>query len=245
MKNGMRVAALILAIGVSLLAAPAPAAPAEKGSPSPPLHMEPEELPPLPDPLEPLNRAFFVFNDKLYFWVLKPVARGYSELVPRPLRLCVRNFFSNLGMPIRAVNCAIQGKPRSAGREVLRFAVNSTMGIVGLADAAAEVFQIHGKEEDLGQTFGVFGLDPVLYLHWPVFGASSIRDTLGAFGDSLLNPVNYLEPSKYAAAGKGFQTINGVSLRLGEYESMKRSALDPYEAVKNAYHQYRENQIKE
>ena len=77
---------------------------------SDPWEDEGEEIDPIYDPLEPMNRAFFVFNDKLYFWVLKPVATGYKTVVPQLARVCIRNFFSNLVMPVRAISCLLQGK---------------------------------------------------------------------------------------------------------------------------------------
>ena len=88
----------------------------------------PEEPPPpsIADPIEPLNRALFVFNDKAYFWVMKPVAQGYRAVVPEVMRISVRNFFSNLAMPIRFVNNLLQGKIRNSGVELLRFAINTT-----------------------------------------------------------------------------------------------------------------------
>jgi len=196
------------------------------------------------DPLEPVNRAFFHFNDRLYFWVLKPVSSGYKLALPEALRNCIGNFFSNLFTPIRVANCLLQGKIKGAGREVLRFTVNSTAGFVGFNDVAGEELEIRGAEEDLGQTLGVYGLGPGIYINWPFLGPSSIRDTVGIVGDGFLNPVNHIVTSTDTnLAVKGFERVNQTSLRIGDYESFKRAALDPYVALKDAYHQSRERKV--
>lgn len=203
-----------------------------------------EEPPALPDPLEPLNRALFVVNDRAYFWVLKPVARGYAAVVPEDLRLCVRNFFANLGMPVRFVNNLLQGKIRNAGVELLRFAVNTTGGIGGLFDPAKNDLSLSPRDEDLGQTFGRYGLGHGLYLVLPLLGPSSLRDAAGLAGDSFLDPVFYAE-SDVAVAAKALKAENEVSLRIGEYEDLKRSSIDPYTAVRDAYSQYRARRVEE
>ena len=93
--------------------------------------------PEIADPLEPFNRAMYHFNDKLYFWVLKPVARGYGKVVPEVVRVSVSNFFANLAFPIRFVNCLLQANLEGAAVELGRFTVNTLWGIGGLLDLAA------------------------------------------------------------------------------------------------------------
>jgi len=110
-------------------------------------------------------------NDKLYRWVLKPVAKGYKFVVPDPVRVSVRNFFLNLGTPIRAVNALLQGKFGDMGMELARFGINSTIGMAGLFDPAKE-FHPTRKDEDTGQTLGVYGLGPGFYLVLPILGPS-------------------------------------------------------------------------
>src|SRR5512143_3912072 len=95
----------------------------------PPEPDEPEEASgTIADPIEPVNRAFFHFNDKLYFWVLKPVATGYKAIIPEDGRIGVRNFFSNLTTPVRLVNCLFQARFKGAGIETARFVINTTYG---------------------------------------------------------------------------------------------------------------------
>ena len=203
-----------------------------------------EEEDVIADPLEPMNRVFFHFNDKFYFWVLKPVAKGYAFVVPEQLRMCVRNFFANLLMPVRAVNCLLQGKVKGFGTEVARFAINSTMGVGGFGDAGKIVFNLEPRLEDFGQTLGFYGIGPGIYIDWPFIGSSSLRDSVGLAGDSFLNPLNYLGiPIEYTAALKAYSWMNDVSLLLGEYESFKKAAFDPYISLRNAYHQHRKYMI--
>lgn len=198
------------------------------------------------DPLEPLNRVFFAFNDKLYFWILKPAARGYRWAVPETARVGIRNVFSNIRMPIRAVNCLLQGKISDFGNELLRFFVNSTAGMLGFADVAGHAWNLGPQDEDLGQTLGRLGLGSGCYIDWPILGPSSVRDTFGFLGDGLLNPINYLvDQTGYNLAVNGFRAVNQTSLTIGEYESLKKAALDPYVSFRDAYYQYRKNKIRD
>lgn len=204
---------------------------------------EPHET--ISDPLEPINRAFFHFNDKLYFWVLKPAATGYKAVVPTPARRGIKNFFNNISFPVRFVNCIFQGKFEGAGYELGRFLINSTIGIAGFFDRATEHFDMKEYDEDLGQTFGSYGIGHGFFINWPFLGPSSVTDTIGTVGDAFLEPLHYLDvKTKYDAAIKGFETINKTSLVIGEYEDLKKAALDPYVAYRDAYYQYRKNQIK-
>ena len=204
-----------------------------------------EEVNYIADPFEPVNRVFFHFNDKLYFWVLKPVSTGYEKAFPEQMRISVRNFFSNLYTPIRAVNCLLQGKPKGFGTEISRFLLNSTIGVLGFGDPGKKIFNLNIQDEDLGQTLGLYGLAPVFFINWPILGPSSLRDTAGLAGDSFLNPLNYLlDATKYNVAAKSYEKVNSSSMTLGEYESFKKAAMDPYVSMRDAYHQYRQNKIK-
>lgn len=207
--------------------------------------LEEEPQPSIPDPLEPLNRVFFEFNDRLYFWLLKPVATGYKAVTPEPVRVGVRNFFYNLAFPIRFVNCVFQGKVESAGDEISRFVINSAIGLGGLLDIATNSCGIKKHDEDLGQTLGFYGLGPAFYINWPVLGPSSVRDTIGRIGDNFLDPVHYVDSTEYRFALYGFYTINETSLSIGDYESLKKAALDPYVALRDAFYQNRRSKIEE
>jgi len=198
----------------------------------------------IPDPLEPVNRLFFQFNDKLYFWAVKPAATGYKLVVPEDVRLGIKNLFSNLTTPVRLVNCLLQANFKGAGNEIIRFLLNSTLGLAGLLDPARTELGIEKREEDFGQTLGVWGMGPVFYVEWPFLGASSLRDAIGFTGDILLNPKTYLIRSvPLGLAVRTYDQINEASFRLGEYEDFKKNALDPYIAKREAYHQYRKHKI--
>ncbi|HVO85421.1 MAG TPA: VacJ family lipoprotein [Syntrophobacteria bacterium] len=196
------------------------------------------------DPLEPFNRAMFHFNDKLYFWVLKPVAQGYKDVVPEGARISVRNFFSNVVFPIRFVNCVLQGNFNGAAIELSRFTVNTLLGLGGLFDpAASQEMKLVKQEADFGQTLGVYGVGQGIFLTWPVFGPSTPRDTAGLAGDWLVNPITYVSPWYVPYVLKSYDRVNEVSLRIGDYEALKEAAIDPYLALRDAYLQYRQKKV--
>jgi len=204
-----------------------------------------EEKAGIADPLEPFNRAMFHFNDKLYFWVLKPVAQGYGKVVPESARVSVSNFFSNLTAPIRFVNCLLQANLSGAATELGRFLVNTIWGIGGLMDpAASKDIDLAKQGGDFGQTLGVYGLGQGFYINWPIFGPSSPRDTVGMVGDFFLHPFTYFISAWDTSVGiRAYEKMNTTSLSIGDYESLKEAAIDPYVAVRDAYVQYRLKQV--
>lgn len=198
------------------------------------------------DPLYLWNKAMFHFNDKLYFWVLKPVAQGYKVVAPDFVRVGAKNFFRNLATPARLVNCVLQGKGAAAEAEVTRFLVNSTVGVLGFVDIAGEKLDYKAPgAEDLGQTLAVYGIGDGIYIVWPFFGSSTLRDSVGMVGDSFLDPIHYVDPTETAVGIKAYDTINQTSFQIGDYESIKDSALVPYEAFRDAYLQYRKKKIEQ
>jgi phospholipid-binding lipoprotein MlaA len=198
-----------------------------------------------PDPLEGLNRVIFQFNDKVYFWFLKPLSKVYGTVIPPGLRTCIRNGFDNLRFPTRFVNNVLQGKFKAAGIETGRFLINSTFGFAGFFEIAARDFCLPPPaDEDTGQTLGFFGMKPYLYIVLPVLGPSTLRDTIGLAGDTALNPLYYLPQDLWVGAAiRGGIIVNNTSLRIGEYEDFKAAALDPYASMRQAYLQYRYNEI--
>lgn len=196
------------------------------------------------DPLEPFNRAVFAFNDRLYFYVLKPTARAYRVL-PQGVRVSVANFFANLGAPIRMVNALFQFKLLDAGGELLRFGVNTTVGIGGLFDPAQRYLGLREKDEDFGQTLGNYGAGPGFYLVLPVLGPSSARDGIGRLVDGYyFDPVVIVpDDTSDVVALKALDSVNFLSLDKDTYEVVKREALDPYTFIKNAYAQSRDGKV--
>ncbi len=197
------------------------------------------------DPLEPLNRAVFVFNDKLYFWVLKPVRNGYSAVLPKDVRVCLENFFDNLASPVVLVNTLLQGRFDDAGTVLSRFGINTVLGVYGLADPAATEFSLYPPSADFGQTLGRYGMGEGVYLYWPLFGPSNVRDSIGRFADTAAHPLAYSGLNSAERTGySGANLINSLSLSPNEYEEMKKYSLDPYVAVRQGYHEYRNARIK-
>ncbi|MFU8769133.1 MAG: VacJ family lipoprotein [Desulfotignum sp.] len=196
------------------------------------------------DPLYPFNYAMYVFNDRLYFYVLKPVAKGYEAVMPTPARRGIRNFFHNLMFPVRFVNNLLQGKLEQASDEFGIFLVNSTAGILGFNQVAQKYLDMHTSHEDLGQTLGAYRIKEGFYLVLPVLGPSTLRDALGRAGDSFITPVNYVEPWELEWGLRVLDVVNRTSFHIGDYEAMKKAAIDPYAAIRDAYIQNRRMQIK-
>ena len=197
------------------------------------------------DPLEKLNRLTFYVNDKLYFWLLKPVAVGYRAVFPAPVRTGVNNFFNNLTAPVRLVNTILQGKGQAAEAELAKFLYNTTAGVLGFGNPAKEHATLNPDSEDLGQTLATYGLGDGFFLMLPLLGPSTLRDSAGLLGDGFLTPTSYIQPMEASLALRGYNVINKTSFRIGDYEALKRAALDPYEATRNAYLQFRQVRIKQ
>ncbi len=203
------------------------------------------------DPFEGYNRAMTTFNDALITWVLEPVGKGYAYVVPEAPRRGVRHFFHNLLYPIRFVNNVLQFKIKNAGEETVRFVTNTTIGILGFWDPAKEWFGLEPHEEDFGQTLGFYGVGSGPHIVLPFFGPSNLRDTFSMYPDNFLDPVGQQKPigqtdnyvTEYGI--RGFKAVNEVSLRQGEWESLKKDAIDFYPFLRDSYEQMRNKQIKE
>lgn len=191
------------------------------------------------DPLEGVNRAVFVFNDKLYMYLLKPLAKGYSWVVPTVARKSVKNFFYNLVFPIRFVNDLLQGKGEEASNEFCAFFINTTLGFGGLNDFAQKYVGIRLQDEDFGQTLGVYGIGNGFYLVLPVLGPSSLRDAVGRAGNWFIDPINYLQPDLLSWGAWGLEKVNWTSFHIQDYDAFKEASIDPYTAMRNAYIQNR------
>jgi phospholipid-binding lipoprotein MlaA len=203
-----------------------------------------EETETINDPLEGYNRAIFKFNDKLYFWVLKPAARGYRAVLPEKARISIRKLFSNAAMPVRFVNCALQGKMKGVAIESTRFTINSTVGVGGLFDPAQSLFHLKEQEADFDQTLGLYGMRPVFFFNLPFLGPSSLRGTLGLIGDTGCDPTTYLLSPLIKIGIRSYGDLNETSLTIGDYEALTESALDPYIAIRNAYYQNRKSKLQ-
>ena len=190
-----------------------------------------------------LNRGIWWVNDKLYLYVLEPVASGYSKVIPKTGRQSIANAFDNLQAPERFVNNLLQMKASDAGTELKRFVCNSTIGVLGFRDPAAKKHE--PQPEDFGQTLGHYGVKPVMALQLPLLGPSNLRDTVGMIPDMFLNPIFYLESLAIKIGVKAEEEVNKTSLRLGVYEDIKKERLDVYAFLQNAYEQNRLKKIEE
>lgn len=199
----------------------------------------------IPDPLEPWNRAMFVFNDGLITYVGRPLSTAYTTVTPASFREGVGNFFNNLLFPVRFVNNLLQGKGSRAGQEFGKFIINTTAGLGGFVNYTGlnhpELSSI--DNEDFGQTLGVWGMSGGLYLYWPLLGPSTGRDTIGLVGDWAANPITWVPPWWAPWALNGFKTINELEGILDVYDDVNKSAIEPYTAIRDAYVQYRRAKI--
>lgn len=183
------------------------------------------------DPWECFNRRMFAFNDVVDRALLKPAAIGYRAITPGFVDRGVSNFFANLGEVPSFANHLLQGRLGDAGLDVSRFAINSTIGIVGLFDVASRM-NIQQKTTDLGITLGRWGFDSGPYLVLPFFGPSSVRDGIGRGGDWFLEPVTYLEDD---TARWSLRALDVVDTRAGLLDAEELIAGDRYVFLRNLY----------
>lgn len=204
-----------------------------------------EEFSEISDPLEPVNRFFFGFNDVVYEYLLAPVADGYIWLVPRDLRECFGNFFYNLASPVRFLNSLLQGEVKQSGQVLSRFLINSTIGVYGLVDIAYLEFDMEPTTADFGQTLGRWGLGDGVYICWPIIGPSSVRDSFGLVVDAYTHPIPYFHENRVLdVAYYTSNRLNTLSLNRNIYDDLKRFSLDPYIASRQAYYDYRQALIE-
>ena len=198
------------------------------------------------DPLEPINRAIFSFNNAIDKIILEPAAKGYKKL-PSPVQSGISNFLSNLKMPIVIINQVLQGQIPNAIESTGRFVVNSTIGLVGVVDVATKI-GLEEKDEDFGQTFATWGIGDGFYLVLPIFGPSNVRDAVGTVLTYSLDPTNaYLITEGEAWAVPLRATLNAIDYRskiISEVNALRNNSVDFYAAVRSSYNQNRKAAIK-
>ncbi len=214
------------------------------------------DAPRVSDPLEPVNRAVFKFNDVVYDKALWPVARGYEKVVPSPVRTGLVNFYDNIRYPVRLVGSLLQGKFKRAGRETGKFVVNTTAGLGGFIRQSDKIPELANvPREDMGQAFGAWGIGHGPYLVLPILGGVSSRDLVGRVGDTFASPLGWKYPEwgnrewtdeldwEWQLAITGTDTISSLPGGLRIYREMKSSALDPYLSVRDGTISYRDEQV--
>lgn len=227
MQKNLKKTALALALSTGLLAGCASTPTANSEEPA--------------DPLEGMNRPFYNFNDALDRHIFEPVARGYVKVTPDPVRSGVTKFFGNVNYLNVIANDLLQGKLGQFASDSGRFVVNSTLGVGGLFDPASKM-GMPEHDEDLGQSFGKWGMGEGAYLVLPMMGPNSFRDLPNTGSSILLNPLTYLNMVVTLPLG----VLNAVNTRANLLEASSirdQAALDPYTFVREAYRQQREFKI--
>jgi len=201
------------------------------------------------DPLSGFNEPMFTFNLKLDDWVLRPVASGYADIAPVPVRDSVGRFFNNVRVIPRFANNLFQLKFVEAGGEVARFGINTTLGLAGLFDPADDWFGLQEHPNDFGLTIRYYGIPTGPYLMLPFFGPSTIGDTVGLVADGAMDPMSYLVPwwitLTVDTGQRALEAVNYRSLHLNQFEEADRYAIDLYGAVQDAYLQTRAHDVKQ
>jgi phospholipid-binding lipoprotein MlaA len=194
------------------------------------------------DPLEPLNRSVYQFNDAVDTAVLKPVATAYQNVTPSPIRTGVGNFFGNLGDLWSSVNAGLQLRPREATENLMRFSVNTVFGLAGVLDIATEM-GIPRTRLDFGQTLGRWGAPSGAYLVLPIFGSSSVRDGTGLVVDSSVDMVGGLNHVPTRNSLTALRVVDTRATYLRASSLLEDAALDKYSFTRDLYLNRRQSQI--
>ncbi len=194
------------------------------------------------DPLEPLNRKIFGFNEAVDQVLLKPVAEGYSAVTPEPVQTALSNVISNIKGVWSAVNLFLQGRVGAGAEAVLRVGVNTTFGLGGVLDVASAM-QLERPNEDLGQTLGVWGMSSGAYMVLPFFGPSTVRDTLALPADNYFSLPSVFREVRDANGARVLTVVHTRAQLLDASDLMSDVALDKYAFVRDAYLQRRQNLI--
>lgn len=194
------------------------------------------------DPMESFNRGVFAFNEGLDQAVFKPVATVYRDVTPQLVRTGVGNFLGNLDDAWSSVNSLLQFKLRDAMDNFMRFGVNTTFGLFGVLDVASEM-RIERHSEDFGQTLGSWGVGPGFYVVLPLFGPSTLRDTVALPVDFNGDLASHIDDT---AARNSLRALNVIDTRaglLGLSSALDDVALDKYSFARDAFLQRRRNAV--
>lgn len=194
------------------------------------------------DPLEPVNRFIFGFNNMLDQAIIEPVARAYRFILPEPVRDSVQNFMRNLREPVIAANNLLQGDLSGTGKGIARFGINTTVGIAGLFDVAGWT-GLEFEQEDFGQTMAVWGIGNGFYFVIPVLGPSSLRDGIGMTADAFADPLRIytfnVDKEWIYYTRNGVEAVDIRARLIDAIEDMRKNSLDYYAAAKSVYEQKR------
>ena len=200
------------------------------------------------DPAEPTNRAVFEVNLALDKAILKPIAFVYKEYLPYFVQSSINSLLNNLRSPIIFFNDVLQGEFKRAGTTVLRFVINSTIGLGGLHDQAAE-WDLEYHNEDFGQTLAVWGIPEGPYVMLPILGPSNPRDAVGLAVDYLLDPLNLwltnTDRKEFIFARTGLRAVDQRARHYDALQDLEESSLDYYAAIRSLYRQRRADEVKQ
>lgn len=192
------------------------------------------------DPIEPLNRGIFKFNEVVDSVVFKPVAKTYNFIVPKYGRERVHNVVTNLGEPVDMLNGFIQGNPERGFTSMWRFILNSTFGILGIFDFAGHNLGLVHVDEDFGQSMGHYGWGGGPYIVLPILGPSNGRDVFGRIVDIFSNPFNYSKSDTFVWTRFGVTALDARSRNVDLVDDIYATALDPYATFRSMYTQRRD-----
>jgi len=235
---------------LTLAACMTPAAALAQAPPGEPVAVEESELagthPDVVDPWEGFNRAMFATHEVVDQAVLEPVARGYRAVTPQPVRNSVRSFLRNLRSPVILANDLMQGEFSRAGRTIVRFGLNSTVGFLGLFDPATGL-GLEGHDEDFGQTLAVWGVESGPYLFIPLMGPTTVRDGGGRIVDNAFDPFNYAQFENADTFRIARGAVTGISAResvLDAVDGIRRESMDPYASIRTSYLLLRQSAVQ-
>jgi phospholipid-binding lipoprotein MlaA len=187
------------------------------------------------DPLIWMNRGIFAFNDVTYRYLLIPLGKGFTKVVPEPARDSIGNFFDNIKMPVNAVNHLLQLEPVPLGKDLLRFVINSTVGLAGLFDPADAWWDIEADPTGFDDTLAKYGAGYGFYLVLPILGPSDLRNTTSLVADHFLNPIIYLLENPERSGVQGFDAFQDYAPGAERYETLREKSEDPYIFFRNLY----------
>ena len=198
------------------------------------------------DPWESFNDKTFYFNFNLAdHYAIKPAAKVWAKTFPEQVRQSLANAFYNLDMPKRFVNKVLQGRLPSAGIELTRFVLNTTVGVVGLFDVASRL-GLEKSDADSGETFALYGAKPGPYLVLPLLPPLDVRDAFGFAADSFMDPLSWFVTPIAADIGRSAaKQINERANNMKLYDDVEDTSLDLYAAVRNGYLQRRRKAIQD
>ena len=202
---------------------------------------------------EDTSRAVFKFNMALDEVILEPLARGFNKL-PEPIKEGTSNFTSNIGTLLSIPNNILQGNFNQLGHSIASFTINTSVGILGILNPAEKI-GLNPHKEDVGQTLGTYGIGPGCYFVLPVFGPTTVRDSLGMLADTFVDPFAHItirEKELFSTSGnlldyysvKFTGTVNFRAENDKNFQSLEKNSLDLYSSFKSVYLQDRENKIR-